>query len=96
MLDLEQELQSAAISGDADEVTRLISNLVSVNSRNMVCVLVFDWLSVSLHYYTAQDGKTALHLAAEHGYITVVQVLISANADINLQDEVLCLRGIDL
>ena len=36
-----------------------------------------------------QDGKTALHLADEHGHVGVVQVLIGVHADLNLQDKVL-------
>ena len=37
---------------------------------------------------TLQDGKTALHLAAEHGHIAVVKELLGAHADMNLQDKV--------
>ena len=36
-----------------------------------------------------QDGKTALHIAAERGHVGIVQVLIRAHADLNLQDKVL-------
>ena len=36
----------------------------------------------------AQDGKTALHLAAEQGHVDVVQTLIGAHADLNQQDKV--------
>lgn len=45
---------------------------------------------------TVQDGKTALHLAAEHGRVTVVLVLLGAHVNINLQDKVLYVWEIDL
>ena len=42
-----------------------------------------------MHSLSEQDGKTALHLASEHGRVKVVQVLIKYQVDINLQDKVL-------
>ena len=43
------------------------------------------------HYIvtTAQNGETALHLAAQNGHIDVVEELIEAHADPNLRDMVL-------
>lgn len=38
---------------------------------------------------TLQDGRTPLHLASERGHTSVVEVLIGAQADINLLDKVL-------
>ena len=38
---------------------------------------------------TLQDGKTPLHLASERGHVSVVEILIVAQADINLLDKVL-------
>ena len=35
-----------------------------------------------------QDGKTALHLAAENGHVSIVQILMVAHADLNQQDKV--------
>ena len=42
--------------------------------------------SLSLH---VQDGKTALHYAIEHGYSTIVKVLLKeGQADVNATDPV--------
>jgi len=49
---------------------------------------VLSTLLLSLYFITVQDGKTALHLAAEHGHTNVVQLLIEAQADLDLQDKV--------
>ena len=35
-----------------------------------------------------QDGRSALHVAAEKGHTIVVSVLISHGADVNTKDEV--------
>ncbi len=45
-------------------------------------------LLLSLYFITVQNGKTALHLAAQRGRIGIVQLLIGAHADLNLQDKV--------
>ena len=68
---------------------------MSIHKLRYVSSLVW-FIGDNIVTITAQDGKTALHLAAEHGHITVVQVLIGTHADINLQEEVLCLKGPDL
>lgn len=39
-----------------------------------------------------QEGKTALHFAAECGHVNVVQLLTKAHADANLQDKVLYMK----
>lgn len=36
---------------------------------------------------TAMDGSTALHLAAQHGYLDACRVLIGGGADVNTVDE---------
>ena len=50
------------------------------------CVWLVDDVTVII---TVQDGKTALHLASKHGHAMIVRLLIGANADLNLQDQVL-------
>ena len=35
-----------------------------------------------------QSGKTALHAAAEHGHVKVVELLLSTNADVNAETTV--------
>lgn len=67
---------------------QLIGDHVDVNSRTVVCTLEINWAMMLLYCITVQDGKTALHLAAEHGHASVVQLLIVAQADLNLQDKV--------
>ena len=37
---------------------------------------------------TAQDGATALHLAAQEGKVDVVRLLLDAEAQVNIQAEV--------
>ena len=47
MLDLEEELHTAAQSGDANRVQSLIEDGVDVHAPTEVCVLVFDWYHCS-------------------------------------------------
>ena len=44
---------------------------------------------ITLMMTALQDGKTPLHLASEHGHVHVVEMLIGAQANINLLDKVL-------
>ncbi len=37
---------------------------------------------------TVQDGTTALYVAAQSGHLRVVELLIAAKADVNIQEEV--------
>ena len=53
--------------------------------------LCLIWVMMSLCFITVQDEKTALHLAAERGHTSIVRLLIGANADLNLQDKVVCM-----
>ena len=48
MLDLENQLHTAALSGDANRVQSLIGDGVDVNAPTEVCVLVFNGLLMSL------------------------------------------------
>lgn len=45
---LEDQLHRAAMSGDANRVESLIRDGVNVNAMTKVCMLVFDWLVMSL------------------------------------------------
>ena len=40
----------------------------------------------------SQDGRTALHLAAQEGRVDVVRLLIETQAQVNIQDEVPYMR----
>lgn len=41
----------------------------------------------------AQNGETALHLAAQSGHVDAAEELIGAGANPNLRDMVLCCRS---
>lgn len=36
---------------------------------------------------TKEDGLTALHIAADRGYLDIVQALVKAGADINIKTD---------
>ena len=38
-----------------------------------------------------QEGQTPLHKASEEGYYKVVEVLLTAGADVNFADKVSCI-----
>ena len=40
------------------------------------------------HLYPVQDGWTALHAAAQEGHSRVVEMLLEANADVNIKTNV--------
>ena len=67
----------------------MIGTTISVNSQTVVCSLVSVFIRYNFLFF-AQNGKTALYLASERGYVSIVQVLIGAHADVSLQDKVLC------
>lgn len=51
--------------------------------------MVFNWMMrYTIVTLSVQVGQTALHRAAQCGYTRVVQLLMRADADPNLQDEV--------
>ena len=55
----------------------------------MVNTLIMCYIhanSQSLNYLLLQDGWTALHVACEKGHDEVVQTLLRAKADLNLQN----------
>ena len=39
-------------------------------------------------YIYSQDERTALHWAADHGHVEVVEALIEGGADLNIQNKV--------
>ena len=43
---------------------------------------------------SVQDGYTAIMVAAENGHLKVVELLIVANADVNIQDNVSLINGV--
>lgn len=69
-------------------------NVQSNVSKSPVCAL--DYLTLSffnqfiLHriIFFLQNGKTALHGAAEKGHLEIVNALLQAGADVNLQNNV--------
>ena len=38
--------------------------------------------------YPVQDGSTALYVAAQEGHLRVVEMLLKANADVNIKAKV--------
>ena len=59
--------------------------------------VVYTCIHVYLHHHmSAQSGKTALQLAATKSYAKVVETLLGAHADVNLQEKVLGLIHIDV
>lgn len=48
IIGLEDDLHTAAKSGDTNRVESLIKSGVNYNALSEVCVLVFDWLMMSL------------------------------------------------
>ncbi len=43
---------------------------------------------------SVQDGATALCVAAQNGHLRVVELLIAAKADVNIQDNVSHIDGV--
>ena len=43
---------------------------------------------LTTHLYPVQDGWTALHAAAQEGHLRVIEMLLEANADVNIKDSV--------
>ena len=45
-------------------------------------------LMLSTHLASVQNGDTALHLAARIGHLRMVEMLLKANADVNIKTNV--------
>ena len=39
--------------------------------------------------FLIQNGSTALHVAAHEGHLRVVEILLGANADVNIKENVM-------
>jgi len=52
-----------------------------------ICVYILCVLTHSAHPHI-QDGMTALHIAAAYGHEDVLELLLEANVDPDMQDEV--------
>lgn len=89
-------LMIASEEGHTAIVQRLIEAKVDLNQRDKVKVCVCTcaegegpWYSLMraccLEFIT-QRGRTALMLASNFGHVAIVQALIEAKADLNLQD----------
>jgi ankyrin repeat protein len=70
--------------GHLSIVKRLLQHGADVNARS---VSFPDYISTRLtDYYPDHDGDSALHLAAEHGYLDIVEMIFDfvAESDLNL------------
>ena len=43
---------------------------------------------LAAHLYPVQNGATALHAAVQEGHLRVVEMLLEANADVNIKTNV--------
>lgn len=59
---------------------------IGYNSGQLLCIEThLDLLLFSSH---SQHGRTPLHLAAHKGHLHVVQILLKAGCDLDIQDDV--------
>ena len=65
-------MRSACFAGKVDEVQRVLLNLSTGDRHLAVCEL--DW----------PDGFTALHMAAMHGSVEVINMLLQCRAAVRL------------
>ncbi|CDW53821.1 Ank 2 and KN motif domain containing protein [Trichuris trichiura] len=85
----------AALSADLTDTNRVVMQrlfqMANVNIRTKqtegMAVLIFFWISQLNSLYVLQHGQTAIMLAASHGKMDAVTMLIENGADVNLQDE---------
>lgn len=63
--------------------------VVSVKLYGIRCLLVSSWLpGSSVVWLPSQYGRSPLHLAAYRGHGEVVQILLRAGCDLDIQDDV--------
>ena len=84
---------TASFSGHADIVKLLIRATAHVNRQETVCrssgpAMHACHLTATIFLHP-QNGWTALQMAAQEGRVDVVKVLIDAQADVNIQHEVI-------
>ena len=61
---------------------------VTIGRNNMSPALTITISMLTTHLYPVQDGSTALHAAAQEGHLRVVEMLLEANADVNIKKNV--------
>ena len=61
---------------------------VTIGRNNMSLALTIPIPMLTTHLYPVQDGLTALHAAAHEGHLRVVEMLLKANADVNIKTNV--------
>jgi ankyrin repeat protein len=87
-------LMQASRYSRAEVVQLLLAHGAEVDVENKVCALiyaVFDYSDIKIFIvapFTMQDGWTALMLASEGGHADIAELLITAGADKNAQNNV--------
>ncbi|XP_075058880.1 ankyrin repeat domain-containing protein 6 isoform X3 [Mixophyes fleayi] len=76
---LSERLLIAAYKGQVDNVVQLINKGAKVAvTKDYGC----QW-----HFFSGWHGRTPLHLAANKGHLNVVQILLKAGCDLDIQDD---------
>jgi ankyrin repeat protein len=69
-----------------DENGLLPIHFAAINNRVEMLQVLLDWSVSFINYPDPFQLKTALHLAAERGHISIVQELLERGADVSLAD----------
>jgi len=87
----DRELAEVLVEAGADIHAKSLTGFTPVqwlsywNAYETVAYLLSQGAEVS--YQGSSEGKSALHIAAQFGYVETVKVLLKAGADVNLKDK---------
>lgn len=83
---LQCELFEAAQSNDLERMSAIFRHNVDVNARPSAAKCLVQLLGEELRHVFVELGRPPLLAAAEKGHLQAIQVLIAAEADVNIQD----------
>ena len=97
----ESPLMAACFDGHLKIVKLLIKARANVNFRTknvcsslLISITSKVYSQINFEYitYISQAGMSALHVAADEGHLKVVERLLEANADVNIETMVLYIK----
>ena len=62
---------------------------IHIRTHSHTCMYVYTHTPIHTHTHNTQSGETALHIAVQEEFDDIVELLLEANADPDLTDEVI-------
>ena len=80
--------------GNVEMIKQLLAKNARIDEHGYVCCMPSKCMHLHQLYTILQKKSTALHMAARHAHVAVLRILLEAQANTNLKDEVLNLHSL--